>query len=85
MIWHEPTRRWVAPIAYPDRGIVAIYSSPNLREWTHLSDFEAGRAECPDLFPMTLAGTTTTKWVLMVASGDYVTPRFVGGGQSPGK
>src|SRR5437870_1883318 len=78
VIWHEPTRRWVAPIAYPDRGVVAIYSSSNLREWTHLSDFEAGRAECPDLFPMTLAGTTTTKWVLMVASGDYWVGQFDG-------
>jgi fructan beta-fructosidase len=78
LIWHEATRRWLAPIAYPDRGMVAIYSSPNLREWTHLSDFEAGRAECPDLFPMTLAGTTTTKWVLMVASGDYWVGQFDG-------
>ena len=71
VIWHEPTKRWIAPIAYPDRRVVAIYSSPNLKEWTHISDFDSGGAECPDLFPMELDGTAETKWVMMVASGNY--------------
>ena len=78
VIWHEQTRRWVAPISYPDRGVVAIYGSPNLREWTHLSDFEIGRSECPDLSQMTLRGTNMTKWVLMVANGDYWVGHFDG-------
>ena len=43
VIWHEPTKRWIAPMAYPDRGVVAIYASPNLREWTHIS--ESGGSE----------------------------------------
>jgi fructan beta-fructosidase len=78
VIWHEPTERWIAPMAYPDRGVVAIYASPNLREWTHISDFSPGGAECPDLFPMQLDGGGTTKWVMMVASGNYWVGEFDG-------
>jgi fructan beta-fructosidase len=75
VIWYEPTKRWLAAIAHPDHGVVALYSSPNLKEWTHVSDFASGGAECPDLFPMKVEGTGETKWVMMVASGNY----WVGG------
>ena len=40
---------------------VRLYSSPNLKDWTHLSDFGPASAiggvwECPDLFPLAVDG-----------------------------
>ncbi len=77
VIWYEPTKRWIAPIAYPDKGVVALWASPNLKEWTHINDFSSGGAECPDLFPMK-ADTGQTKWVMTVASGNYWVGEFDG-------
>jgi fructan beta-fructosidase len=59
VIWHEPTKRWVMTVAWPIERKVRFYSSPNLKDWTHLSDFgPAGSTngiwECPDLFPLTV-------------------------------
>lgn len=57
VIWHEPTQRWIMTVAWPVHRKIRFYSSPNLKDWTHLSDFgPAGSTngiwECPDLFPM---------------------------------
>ncbi len=57
VFWHAPTRRWVMVVAWPVQRKVRFYASPNLKEWTHLSDFgpagsTAGIWECPDLFPL---------------------------------
>src|SRR5688572_24548454 len=72
VMWHEPTQRWVMTVAWPTHRKVRFYGSPDLKEWTHLSDFgpagsTPGIWECPDLFPMPFAGKT--KWVLIVNVG----------------
>jgi fructan beta-fructosidase len=77
VFWYEPTKRWIAPIAYPDKGVVALYASPNLKEWTHINDFSSGGSECPDLFPMK-DETGKTHWVMTVASGNYWVGEFDG-------
>jgi fructan beta-fructosidase len=69
VIWHEPSKRWVMAVAWPLARKVRFYASPNLKSWTHLSDFGpagsvAGVWECPDLFPLTMEGKK--KWVLLV-------------------
>jgi sucrose-6-phosphate hydrolase SacC (GH32 family) len=53
-------------IALPDLHQISFYSSPNLKEWTHLSNFGpaaeiGGCWECPDLFKL------GNKWVLIVS------------------
>ena len=59
-------RRW------PSSTRSRIYSSPNLKDWTHLSDFGPANAvggvwECPDLFPLAVDGNPSkTKWVMVV-------------------
>jgi len=70
--WHEPTQRWVMALTIGDQ--VRIYSSPNLKSWTHESDFGAGHGfhggfwETPDLFPLPVDGDAgRTKWVLTVS------------------
>ena len=70
--WHEPTGRWLMAVSWPIERKVRFFSSPNLKDWTHLSDFgPAGSTngiwECPDLFPLSIAGKT--KWILIVNVG----------------
>ena len=58
--------QWLMTIALPDLHQISFYSSPNLKEWAHLSDFGpaaeiGGCWECPDLFKL------GNKWVLIVS------------------
>jgi fructan beta-fructosidase len=69
VIWHEPSKRWVMTVAWSEHRKVRFYASPDLKSWTHLSDFGPagpveGVWECPDLFPLASGGKT--KWVLIV-------------------
>ncbi len=75
VFWHEGTRRWVMVVALPTQRKVRFYASPNLKEWSLLSDFgPAGSVkgiwECPDLFPVRVeGGPKHSKWVLIVNIG----------------
>ena len=58
--------QWLMTIALPDLHQISFNSSPNLIEWTHLSDFgpaaeTGGCWECPDLFKL------GNKWVLIIS------------------
>ncbi len=70
VFWHEPTRRWVMVLAAGDRA--QLYASPNLREWSLLSelgmDLDLGGVwECPDLFELAVdGGAGGRRWVLKV-------------------
>jgi sucrose-6-phosphate hydrolase SacC (GH32 family) len=58
----------------------AIYflCSPNLKDWTLMSQFE-GLFECPDIFQLPVDGDPKNKkWVLTVATGDYLVGGFDG-------
>lgn len=73
VIWDEDSKQWVMVFAAWDH--VKIYGSPNLIDWTHLSDFghewgsHVGVWECPDLFPMTMEGSSDKYWVLIQSMG----------------
>jgi fructan beta-fructosidase len=71
VFWYAPERKWVMVVAKAVERRISIYSSPNLKDWTHLSDFGPANAtggvwECPDLFPLAVDGSRTTKWVMIV-------------------
>jgi sucrose-6-phosphate hydrolase SacC (GH32 family) len=80
VMWHEPTKRWVITIAWCNERKVRFYASPDLKTWTHLSDFGPAGAtqgiwECPDLFPLPIESKSLVnrrssfadqKWVLIV-------------------
>ena len=78
--------RWLMAVARSLDDVVALYSSPDLRAWTHESDIvmPAGQGvwECPDLFPL------GDRWVLLVSRepetlyllGDLVGRTFVAEG-----
>lgn len=88
VFWYAPSERWVMTIALADERKVQFYSSPNLKDWTFLSDFgpagaEGGVWECPDIFPLPVDGDTTNiKWLLQVdvqpVGGQYFIGSFDG-------
>ena len=58
--------QWIMIVALPQEFKISFYSSPNLKEWTHLSDFGpaaevGGIWECPDLLQI------GKQWVLIVS------------------
>lgn len=73
VFWHEPTQRWVMALAAGDR--ISIYTSVNLLQWSHRSDFGPGLGssqgvwECPDLLRMQIEDTGEYRWVLIVSVG----------------
>ena len=64
---NDATGRWNLILSGGDR--MKFYSSTNLREWKHESDFFppvanfSGVWECPDLFPLKAGGET--KWIML--------------------
>ncbi|MDB5292517.1 MAG: sacC [Phycisphaerales bacterium] len=79
IIWHAPTRKWVMAL-YKDKEDYALFSSPDLKTWTHLQDLTMpGCSECPDFFPMPLDGDKPdTRWVFTAANGKYLVGAFDG-------
>ena len=87
-MWHEPSEQWIMTLVAGDHA--KMYSSPNLTDWAHLSDFgknngaHGGVWECPDLFPLTVEGSDETKWVLLISinpgapNGGSGTQYFIG-------
>ncbi len=68
VMWFEKNKKWIMILAVKDH--VSFYSSPNLKNWTHESDFgsslgaHGGVWECPDLFLLQHNGKEV--WVAMV-------------------
>ncbi|WP_245799983.1 glycoside hydrolase family 32 protein [Zobellia uliginosa] len=69
VVWHEKSQQWILVLAAYDK--VKFYASPNLIDWTHLSDFgidgDIRLWECPDLFPIKVEGSDEEKWALIVS------------------
>lgn len=88
VVWDEEREQWVMVLAAQNKAM--IYGSPNLKDWTHLSDFgenvgaHGGVWECPDFFPMPVQDSEEIKWVLLQslnpgsANGGSGTQYFVG-------
>ncbi|WP_225000228.1 glycoside hydrolase family 32 protein [Cesiribacter sp. SM1] len=86
--WNEEAQKWIMALAVADH--ISFYSSKNLKEWQHESDFGQGIGahggvwECPDLFKMQVNGSGAEKWVLLVSinpggpNGGSATQYFVG-------
>lgn len=54
VLWYAPTQSWVAVISYARDFVIGISTSPDLKTWTHASNFtHAGllglQYECPNL------------------------------------
>jgi fructan beta-fructosidase len=87
IFWHEPKKYWVMAVMLPVEHIVQFYSSKNLKDWKHLSDFgpagdTSGVWECPDLTQVPVEGMPgKKKWLLqmsMNATMQYYVGEFDG-------
>ncbi len=74
VFWYggEEDGHWVMVLVEATEHRVAIYTSPNLIDWTLASRFgplhaTGGVWECPDLFELPLRGTDQTRWVMLVS------------------
>jgi levanase len=82
VFWYAPTKRWVMVVALSALHMVSIYTSVDLKSWTHRSDFgptgaTGGVWETPTLFPLNVNGDPRhQKWVLVVG----INPGAVAGG-----
>lgn len=70
IFWNTTTSKWNMVLTVG--ATVNFYTSTNLKTWTYTSNWGAtethpGNWECPNIFPMTVSGTSTTKWVLSVS------------------
>jgi len=71
VLWYEKDKKWVMSVVFPQEHIVQFYSSPDLKQWTHLSDFGPegdtnGIWECSDLLQVPVKGKPNSyKWVLL--------------------
>jgi fructan beta-fructosidase len=71
VFWYAPGKKWIMLAVLPQEHIVQFYSSSNLKQWTHLSDFgPAGDVnaiwECPDLLQVPVKEEPgISKWILL--------------------
>jgi beta-fructofuranosidase len=75
VVWHAETEQWVMTIAYAQDLVIGFYTSPNLRDWTHVSNFtQEGlpgvQFECPNLVKFAVdraISNETSKYVLFIS------------------
>ena len=81
--WYGPGGYWLMTVSQPIEKQISFYRSPDLKSWTHLSDFgpegdTTGIWECPDLFRAPIEGQPGKyKWVIMQSPSPYM-QYFVG-------
>jgi beta-fructofuranosidase len=70
VVWYQD--HWVVVISFAQDYTVGFYTSPDLKTWTHVSNF-SGRGllglqyECPNLVQMPVQGTSEILWVLQIS------------------
>jgi beta-fructofuranosidase len=70
VFWYKD--HWVLVVAYAVEFTVGIYTSPDLKSWTHASNFTGVgltgvQWECPNLVEMPIQGTEDTVFVMVVS------------------
>ncbi len=83
IFWHQQKKYWVMALMFPVEHIVQFYSSENLKEWKHLSDFgpagdTSGVWECPDLTQVPVEKMPGKKKWLLQTSQNATMQYFVG-------
>ncbi|RDW62545.1 hypothetical protein BP5796_10847 [Coleophoma crateriformis] len=70
VIWYED--HWVMSIAYARDFVIGIYTSPDLKSWTHASNishvgFLGLQYECPNLVKIPMDGETEDTYLLIIS------------------
>ncbi|KAH9926332.1 glycoside hydrolase family 32 protein [Epithele typhae] len=56
VIWHASTNLWVMAVAYANDFTIGFYTSPNLKSWTHASNFTDPAIPGPNTSAQTCSG-----------------------------
>ncbi|KAK5119086.1 hypothetical protein LTR62_000297 [Meristemomyces frigidus] len=72
VIWHSATQKWAMVVSYATDFVIGIYTSPNLKDWTHASNFSHHgllglQYECPNLVEMPMLNSTSTMYLLQIS------------------
>ena len=83
VFWYDKGKKWVMAVVLPHEHIVQLYSSKNLKQWEHLSDFgPAGDYtniwECPDLLQVPIENDPGKKKWVLINSQQTTMQYFVG-------
>lgn len=83
VFWHEPTKKWIMLVVLANEHVVKFYNSPDLKKWTHVSDFgPAGDYtaiwECSDLLEVPVENERGKKKWVLINSQQYTMQYFVG-------
>ncbi|KAJ5099371.1 Extracellular exo-inulinase inuE [Penicillium argentinense] len=83
VFWHAETRKWIMVSTLAGIHKLALWTSDNLKDWSHASFFGPFNAvggvwECPNLFPLDL--DSSTKWVMVMGLNPGGPPGTVGSG-----
>jgi beta-fructofuranosidase len=70
VIWYKD--HWVMVLAYAQEFAIGIFTSPDLKTWTHASNFTHQgllglQYECPNLVEMPVKGSDSTMWLLQIS------------------
>jgi sucrose-6-phosphate hydrolase SacC (GH32 family) len=71
VFWDGDSKHWIMSVALPKERKVRLYSSPDLKQWTQLSDFGpagsvGGDWECPDLLRIPQENGKDSIWAMKV-------------------
>lgn len=79
VLWYEPDHQCIMAL-FMDGNTYALFSSTDLKVWTHLQDIQfPGSGECPDFFELPVDGDKRcTKWVFVGGNGNYLIGTFDG-------
>lgn len=72
VLFHQPTKNWVMVVAYAQEYTIGIYTSPNLKEWSHASNFSHHgllgiQYECPNMVTMPMEGSNDLMYLLAIS------------------
>lgn len=72
VVWHPETQKWVMAVAYATDLVIGLYTSPNLRDWTHASNFSqeglpGDQFECPNIVKFSVDESDEEKHVLFIS------------------
>ncbi|OJJ31328.1 hypothetical protein ASPWEDRAFT_119923 [Aspergillus wentii DTO 134E9] len=71
VIWHPETQKWILSVAYAHDRVIGFYTSTNLKEWVHASNFTqlglpGTEFECPNIVKFSV-GPSEFKEVLFIS------------------
>lgn len=82
VLWYEETQTWVAVISYAQDFVIGIFTSPDLKTWTHASNFSHHgllglQYECPNLVAIPMLKNSSVESPLSPSNFDSAASMYV--------